>query len=83
VKTEGTFLSGGVARRVKFELGDLGRNEVLIETKACGICMGDIYVYMRKLPGGRVMGHEGVGIVLEVGEKVTTLGGPTFANTTK
>ena len=88
MKTEGILLSRGVARRVKFELGDLGRNEVLIETKACGICMGDIYVYMGKLPGGRVMGHEGVGIVVEagedvdaveVGDKVTTLGGPAFA----
>ena len=50
--------------------------------------MGDIYVYEGKLPGGRVMGHEGVGIVAEVGEDVenvktgdvvTTLGGPAFA----
>jgi len=88
METEGIFLSRGVAKKVKIELGDLGRDEVLIETKACGICMGDIYVYRGDLPGGRVMGHEGVGVVAEIGEdvenvkvgdKVTTLGGPAFA----
>jgi len=88
METEGIFLSHGLAKKVRIELGGLGRDEVLIETKACGICMGDIYVYEGKLPGGRVMGHEGVGIVAEVGEDVenvktgdvvTTLGGPAFA----
>lgn len=88
METEGILLSQGVAKKVRFELGDLGRDEVLIETKACGICMGEIYVYRGKLPGGRVMGHEGVGVVAEVGEdvnnvevgdRVTTLGGPALA----
>ncbi|HIE14787.1 TPA: hypothetical protein EYP70_05900 [Candidatus Bathyarchaeota archaeon] len=88
METEGILLSQGVAKKVRFELGDLGRDEVLIETKACGICMGEIHVYRGKLPGGRVMGHEGVGVVAEVGEdvnnvevgdKVTTLGGPALA----
>ncbi|MEM1607266.1 MAG: alcohol dehydrogenase catalytic domain-containing protein [Candidatus Bathyarchaeia archaeon] len=60
----------------------------MIKTKACGIRMGEVYVFQGKLPGGRIMGHEGVGIVAEVGEdvkeikpgdKVTALGGPAFA----
>jgi len=88
METEGIFLSRGVAKKVKIKLEDPRRDEVLIETKACGICMGEIYVYRGELPGGRVMGHEGVGVVVEVGEdvenvkvgdKVTTLGGPAFA----
>jgi len=88
METEGIFLSSGIAKKVKFELEDLRRDEVLIETKACGICMGEIYVYRGELPGGRVLGHEGVGVVAEVGEdvknvkvgdKVTTLGGPALA----
>jgi len=88
MKTKGIFLSRGIAKIVEVELGDLGKDEVLIETKACGICMGEIHVYRGDLPGGRVMGHEGVGIVSDVGEdvqnvkigdKVTALGGPAFS----
>ncbi len=88
MKGQAIFLSKGVAKTVDTEVDKPRRNEVLIETKACGICMGDVYVYRGKVPGGRVMGHEGVGIVAEIGEavknvkvgdKVTTLGGPAFA----
>ena len=88
MKAQAILLSKADAKVIDIEVGEPGRNEVLIQTKACGICMGDIYVYRGKVPGGRVMGHEGVGIVAEVGEdvknvkvgdKVTTLGGPAFA----
>jgi len=51
--------------------------------------MGDIYVYEGKVKSENAMGHEGVGVVANVGEgvrnvkcgdKVTTLGGPAFAD---
>jgi len=88
MKVQAIYLSKGLAKTVEIEVDKPGRNEVLIEIKACGICMGDVYVFQGKLPGGKVMGHEGVGIVTDVGEsvknikvgdKVTTLGEPAFA----
>jgi len=88
VKAQAILLSKASARIVDIEVGKPGRNEVLIQTKACGICMGDVYVFRGKVQGCGAVGHEGVGIVTEVGEdvknvkvgdKVTTLGGPAFA----
>jgi len=88
MKTKGIMISKGLAKTVEINVDELGRNEVLIETKACGICMGDVYTFQGKLAGGKVMGHEGVGVVAEVGEgvknvqvgdRVTALGGPAFA----
>lgn len=85
MKAYGVLLDKG---RAEIEVAEPDKDEVLIETKACGICMGDVYVFQRKLPGGSVMGHEGVGVVAEIGEnvknvkpgdKVTTLGGPAYA----
>ncbi len=46
-----------------------GEDEVLIEIKASGICHTD-YDSIRNWPGPFVAGHEGAGIVLEVGKKV-------------
>ncbi len=92
MKAQGVFLSKGVAKTVEIDVDEPGKNEVLIETKVCGICMGDVYTFQGKLIGGKVVGHEGVGIVAEIGEnvenvkvgdKVTTLGGPAFAQSYK
>ena len=50
--------------------------EVLIEIKATGICHTDAYTLSGKDPEGlfpAVLGHEGAGVVVEVGEGVTTL----------
>ena len=88
MKAQGVFLDKNLVKIVEIEVDKPGKNEVLIETKACGICMGDVYVFQGKLPSGGVMGHEGVGIVAEIGEcvknvkcgdKVAALGGPAFA----
>jgi len=88
MKVQAIFLSKGKAESREIDMPRPVRSEVLIETKACGICMGDIYVYEGKVPSEQAMGHEGVGVVAEVGEdvvdfksgdKVTTLGGPAFA----
>jgi len=88
MKVQAVILSKGAAKINEINMEELHGDEVLIETKACGICMGDVYTFQGKLPGGRPMGHEGVGVVAEVGEnvknikrgeKVTTLGGPAFA----
>jgi threonine dehydrogenase-like Zn-dependent dehydrogenase len=89
MKAQGVYLSKGVAKTVEIKVPKTKANEVLIETKACGICMGDIYLYQGNLPSkGGVFGHEGAGIVadvgsevknIQVGDKVTALGGPAFA----
>jgi D-arabinose 1-dehydrogenase-like Zn-dependent alcohol dehydrogenase len=88
MKAQAIIISQGVAKVREIDIPEMGRGDVLVRTKACGICMGDIYVFQGKLPGGEAMGHEGVGVVAEVGEDikdikrgdmVTTLGGPAFA----
>jgi len=88
VKVQAVILSRGAAKIDEINVDEPHANEVLIETKACGICMGDVYTFQGILAGGRPMGHEGVGLVAEIGEKVrninrgekvTTLGGPAFA----
>jgi S-(hydroxymethyl)glutathione dehydrogenase/alcohol dehydrogenase len=50
--------------------------EVLVEVKATGICHTDYYTLSGADPEGlfpAVLGHEGAGVVLEVGAGVTTL----------
>lgn len=56
-------------------LGELADDEVLVEVRAAGICHTDLIVrdqwYPVPLPA--VLGHEGAGIVAEVGRAVTTV----------
>src|ERR1700761_6339037 len=48
-------------------------NEVLIEVAACGVCHSDLSVTDGTIPIPRpvVLGHEGAGVVKEVGPEVT------------
>ena len=51
-------------------------HEVLIEVKATGICHTDAYTLSGKDPEGlfpAVLGHEGAGVVVDVGKGVTSL----------
>jgi S-(hydroxymethyl)glutathione dehydrogenase / alcohol dehydrogenase len=51
-------------------------SEVLIEIKATGVCHTDAYTLSGQDPEGlfpTILGHEGAGIVVEVGKKVTSL----------
>ncbi|XHU95257.1 MAG: S-(hydroxymethyl)glutathione dehydrogenase/class III alcohol dehydrogenase [cyanobacterium endosymbiont of Rhopalodia gibba] len=50
--------------------------EVLVEIKAAGVCHTDAYTLSGKDPEGlfpAILGHEGAGVVLELGEGVTSL----------
>ena len=52
------------------------KGEVLIEVKSTGICHTDAYTLSGSDPEGlfpSILGHEGAGIVVEVGEGVTSL----------
>ncbi|MEM2087387.1 MAG: zinc-binding dehydrogenase [Thermoproteota archaeon] len=89
MRTRAVILSKNEARISEIDIDEPKRDEVLIETKACGICMSEVHVFEGRLPGGQLAGHEGAGVVIEVGEevdsvkpgdKVTTLGGPAFAD---
>lgn len=56
------------------ELAEPKYNEIQIETKACGVCAWDSYLYRGMSAPGPipyVIGHEGVGIVRQVGGGVT------------
>jgi S-(hydroxymethyl)glutathione dehydrogenase/alcohol dehydrogenase len=58
------------------ELGGPRAGEVLIEIKASGVCHTDLYTLSGDDPEGifpAILGHEGAGIVVEVGAGVTTL----------
>ncbi len=65
-----------------FEMQDVpepalrNKNDVRIRVEACGICHRDITYAHGKFGGGRlpsIMGHEGAGTVLEVGDGVVDL----------
>jgi len=52
------------------------RGKVLVEIKATGLCHTDEFTRSGDVPEGNfpcILGHEGAGIVMEIGEGVTTL----------
>ncbi len=51
----------------------VGPDEVLVRTRACGICSGDVMAWYVKKKAPLVFGHEPVGEVVEVGERVEDL----------
>ena len=55
------------------ELSPPGPHEVRVDMKACGLCMSDYHVIGGALPTPLpcVVGHEGAGVVAEVGEQVS------------
>ncbi len=50
---------------------EIGPRDVLIRTKACGICSGDIMPWYIEKKAPLVLGHEPAGVILEVGNEVT------------
>ena len=55
----------------------VGPNEVLVETRTCGLCRTDLHIcgglaYIPELP--RILGHEPAGVVAQVGESVSGFG---------
>ncbi|MGQ9629359.1 MAG: zinc-binding dehydrogenase [bacterium] len=66
---------------MRFEIAEAERprvsaGQILVRTLACGICEGDTHIFRGEFDGGkptpwkRLIGHEGSGIVEEVGEEV-------------
>ncbi len=58
------------------ELAPPRAGEVLVRLEACGVCHTDLYTASGVDPSGyapTVLGHEGAGVVVELGEGVTSL----------
>lgn len=49
----------------------IGRDEILVRARACGICSGDVVPWYIRKKAPLVFGHEPVGEVAEVGSDVT------------
>ncbi|MEL6581798.1 MAG: S-(hydroxymethyl)glutathione dehydrogenase/class III alcohol dehydrogenase [Cyanobacteria bacterium J06621_12] len=76
VKAAVAFASGKPLRIETVQLEAPQRGEVLIEIKATGVCHTDAYTLSGADPEGlfpTILGHEGAGIVAEVGDGVTSL----------
>lgn len=59
-----------------------GDGEILVRTRACGICTGDLMGWYMKRKAPLVFGHEPVGEVVKVGQGVTSIkeGARVFAH---
>jgi L-iditol 2-dehydrogenase len=52
----------------------IGRGEALLEVSMCGICGSDVMEWYRIKKAPRVLGHEAVGVISEVGKAVEGYG---------
>lgn len=57
----------GEVKKIPTELPQLKPNEVLLKITHSGLCHSDVFY----IPSGMALGHEGVGIVQEIGTDVT------------
>ena len=70
------FEAGKPLEIVEVDLAGPQEGEVLVEIKATGICHTDEFTISGAVPEGlcpAIMGHEGAGVVVEVGKGVTSL----------
>ena len=70
------FESGKPLEIVEVDLEGPKAGEVLVEIKATGVCHTDAFTLSGEDPEGAfpaILGHEGAGIVVEVGKGVTSL----------
>jgi aryl-alcohol dehydrogenase len=68
-----TSVKGGPFELEELELGEIRPDEVLVEVAAAGICHTDLICRDQWLPVPlpAVLGHEGAGVVVQVGSAVT------------
>ena len=70
------FEAGKPLELLEIDLEGPKEGEVLVEIKATGICHTDAYTLSGKDPEGlfpSIMGHEGAGVVKEIGDGVKNL----------
>jgi S-(hydroxymethyl)glutathione dehydrogenase/alcohol dehydrogenase len=76
IKAAVAFEAGKPLEIVDLQLDGPRDGEVLVELKATGICHTDAFTLSGEDPEGRfpaILGHEGAGIVVEVGKGVTSV----------
>ncbi len=76
IKAAVAWAAGKPLALEKVELESPKEGEVLVEIKATGVCHTDAYTLSGDDPEGlfpSILGHEGAGIVVEVGENVKSL----------
>ncbi|MGB7522332.1 MAG: alcohol dehydrogenase catalytic domain-containing protein, partial [Spirulinaceae cyanobacterium] len=76
VKAALAFEAGQPLSIEKVQLAGPQEGEVLVEIKATGVCHTDAYTLSGADPEGlfpAILGHEGAGVVVEVGANVTSL----------
>ena len=76
VKAAIAFEAGKPLEIAEIELDGPRDGEVLVELKATGICHTDAFTLSGEDPEGRfpaILGHEGAGIVVDIGRGVTSL----------
>lgn len=69
------FLGSGKVGLVEREIPKAGPGDAVVKTTAALICTSDVHTVagLLPVPEGRLLGHESVGIVHEVGEGVTSM----------
>ena len=68
--------AGAPLEIVELDLAPPQAGEVVVEIKATGVCHTDAYTLSGKDPEGlfpSVLGHEGAGVVVEVGKDLRSL----------
>jgi L-iditol 2-dehydrogenase len=64
--------SGGMIRIEELSLPPLGRGELVVRVRACGLCGSDLAkMFQQKLPTPTVLGHEIAGEVVQVGADIS------------
>ncbi len=78
----GIYYGPGDVRIEQRPIPDFGPDEVLVETLATGLCASEALDWYSKRPGGKVLGHEPVGVIAALGDQVTglKLGDRIFVN---
>ena len=78
----GVYYGPGDVRIERREVPRFGRDEMLVETVAAGLCASEALEWYSKRVGGKVLGHEPVGRVAALGDRVAGLevGDRVFVN---
>jgi threonine dehydrogenase-like Zn-dependent dehydrogenase len=67
-----SFPGPGQVRIEEVPVPQMGEGEVLVRTRASGICGSDKGLWEKGAPGGKIAGHEGAGEVVKVGPGVNS-----------
>jgi L-iditol 2-dehydrogenase len=78
----GVYYGPGDVRVEEGPVPTIGEDEMLVETTANALCAGEAMEWYSKKAGGKILGHEPVGLVAAVGDEVDgfELGDRVFVN---